>query len=56
MRKVKLQSDACFNVLFLLKLEKFFRISPRPISIRQLHVLLHLHPEPINLVVFKGSY
>ena len=33
-----------------------FRISPRPISIRQLHTLPCFHPEPINLVVFKGSY
>ncbi|WP_236347276.1 hypothetical protein, partial [Paenibacillus plantiphilus] len=28
---------------------KPYRISPRPISIRQLHALLHFHPEPINL-------
>ncbi len=35
---------------------KHFRISPRPISIRQLHTLPCFHPEPINLVVFKGSY
>jgi hypothetical protein len=31
-------------------------LSPRPISIRQLHVLPRFHPEPIYLVVFKGSY
>lgn len=31
-------------------------LSPRPISIRQLHALLHFHPEPIYLVVYKGSY
>ena len=30
--------------------------SPRPISITQLHTLLHFHLWPINLVVFKGSY
>ena len=30
-------------------------ISPRPISISQLHALLHFHLWPINLVVFKGS-
>ena len=30
-------------------------ISPRPISISQLHVLPHFHLWPINLVVFKGS-
>ena len=33
-----------------------FRISPRPISTRQLHALLRFHPEPINLVFFQGSY
>jgi hypothetical protein len=33
-----------------------FRISPRPISIRQLHALLHFHLEPIYLVAYKGSY
>ena len=33
-----------------------FWSSPRPISTPQLHALLHFHPEPINLVVFKGSY
>ena len=32
------------------------RISPRPISTRQLNALPHLHSVPINLVVFKGSY
>ncbi len=31
-------------------------LSPRPISIRQLHTLPHFHPGPINLVVYKGSY
>ena len=30
-------------------------LSPRPISTRKLNVSLHLHFEPINLVVFKGS-
>ena len=30
--------------------------SPRPISIRQLNALLHLHPGPIYLVLYKGSY
>src|SRR5690606_36049397 len=30
-------------------------ISPRPISIRQLHVLPRFHPEPINHVVYMGS-
>ena len=32
------------------------RSSPRPISSSQLHALLHFHPCPIYLVVFKGSY
>src|SRR5690606_37062151 len=32
------------------------RISPRPISIRQLHALPRFHSEPIHLVTFKGSY
>ena len=30
--------------------------SPRPISIGQLHALLHFHPRPIYLIVFEGSY
>ena len=34
----------------------FLRISPRPISIGQLNASQRLHPRPINLVVFKGSY
>ena len=33
-----------------------FWSSPRPISIGQLHALLHFHLRPIYLVVFKGSY
>ena len=32
------------------------RISPRPISTRQLHALPRFHPGPINLVFFQGSY
>ena len=35
---------------------RLLRKSPRPISIGQLHTLLHFHLRPINLVVFKGSY
>ena len=31
-------------------------LSPRPISIRQLHVSPHFHLEPIYLIVFQGSY
>jgi hypothetical protein len=42
-----------YEVAFL---RKACRLSPRPISIRQLHALLHFHLEPINLVVYKGSY
>ena len=36
--------------------EPFFGSSPRPISTGQLNTLLCLHLQPINLVVFKGSY
>ena len=32
------------------------RSSPRSISIGQLNTLLHLHLQPIYLVVFKGPY
>ena len=39
--------------VFLLNL---LRSSPRPISIGQLNTLLYLHPRPINLIVFEGSY
>ena len=31
-------------------------LSPRPISIRQLHTSLRFHLEPIYLIVFQGSY
>ena len=31
-------------------------LSPRPISIRQLHASPHFHLEPIYLIVFQGSY
>ena len=43
-------------MLILFPVSQPSRISPRPISIRQLNVLPHLHPGPIYLVVFKGSY
>ena len=33
-----------------------FRLSPRPISIRQLHALLHFHTGPIYLIISEGSY
>ena len=32
------------------------RLSPRPISTGQLNTLLRLHFQPINPVVFRGSY
>ena len=32
------------------------RSSPRPISTAKLNASRHLHTQPINLVVFKGSY
>jgi len=35
---------------------QIFWLSPRPISIRQLHVSPHFHLEPIYLIVFQGSY
>ena len=34
----------------------FIRSNPRTISIGQLNTLLHLHLQPINLIVSKGSY
>ena len=37
-------------------LNPFSWLSPRPISTVQLSESLHLHLQPINLVVFKGSY
>jgi hypothetical protein len=38
------------------KKSKEMWISPRPISIRQLHALPRFHTEPINLIVYEGSY
>ena len=35
---------------------KVLWLSPRPISIRQLHTSPHFHLEPIYLIVFQGSY
>ena len=59
----------CHPLLFPIRKCKHFRLpkipvcrfphswsSPRPISSSQLHALLHFHPWPIYLVVFKGSY
>jgi hypothetical protein len=39
-----------------IKVSYFVRSSPRPISTHKLNTLLHLHFEPINQVVFLGSY
>ena len=38
------------------KLTKVVWSSPRPISTAKLNILLCLHTQPINLVVYKGSY
>ena len=32
------------------------KLRPRPISTASLHALRHFHSQPINLIVFKGSY
>ena len=56
---VLLQASACFlHNLFQYQFVSLncLRSSPRPISIGQLNALLRLHPRPIYLVVFKGSY
>ena len=46
-----------YTILTLRKVRSDFLSSrPRPISTPQLSALLHLHPEPINPVVFWGSY
>ena len=31
-------------------------LRPRPISTGPLNTLLHLHAQPINLILYKGSY
>ena len=55
-------SDGCtiktacqFKLRFFFLPGKFWS-SPRSISTHKLHTLLHLHLEPINHVVFMGSY
>ena len=56
---VLFQASACFlHNLFQYQFVSLncLRSSPRPISIGQLNALLRLHPRPIYLVVFKGSY
>jgi hypothetical protein len=42
-RQLKLETNGCW-------------LSPRSISIRQLHVSPRVHLEPIYLIVFEGSY
>ena len=44
----KLNNEKRFNTYGL-------GLSLRPISTRKLNASLHLHIEPINLVVYKGS-
>src|SRR5690606_1022037 len=36
--------------------ERSIRLSPRTISIRQLHTSPCFHPGPIDLVIYEGSY
>jgi hypothetical protein len=46
------QSESCVQALSrVLEVGQ----ATRPISIRQLHALPHVHLGPINLVVYKGS-
>ena len=57
---LRLQMSGALHSYTILTLRKarsdFLSSRPRPISTPQLSALLHLHPEPINLVVFQGSY
>ena len=46
----------CIQEIFLHPTYHLAWSCPRPISISQLHALLHFHLWPIYLVVFKGSY
>ena len=59
-RMLRLQMSGAFHSYTILIPRKvrsdFLSSRPRPISTPQLNALLHLHPEPINLVVFQGSY
>ena len=56
----KLNNNFDFGLAFLTCCGLVFTVlswlNPRPISISQLNVSPHLHPWPINLVVFEGSY
>ena len=56
-QSASVHKQACFRPL-LSCLDRFlaFWSSPHPISNSQLRALLHFHPCPIYLVVFKGVY
>ena len=59
MRKtLKTEKDATKKKRIYSQRERKFgkRSSPRPISTRKLNMSPCLHIEPINLVVYKGSY
>ena len=47
-------NECCRGIIFEEKESE--RSSPRPISTRKLNASPRLHIEPINLVVYKGSY
>ena len=57
-KTLKTEKDACERISCSRRERKIIgkRSSPRPISTRKLNVSLRLHIEPINLVVYKGSY
>ena len=63
-KKIELLGATVLFFLFTLYIQNYtlychpinLWLSPRPISIVQLHVLPRFHLRPINLVVFKGSY
>ena len=50
----KLNTEILFRIFYIHS--QPVRISPRPISICQLHALLHFHLKPIYLILSKGSY
>ena len=50
----KLNTEILFRISYIHS--QPVRISPRPISICQLHALLHFHLKPIYLILSKGSY
>ena len=51
-----IKATCTFKTPYRFRSKKPFWSSPRSISSSQLHALLHFHPCPIYLVVFKGSY